>query len=107
MPMIVFTNFTDLLHISLNDTDSLDTIGHGEEPIDLGLLTRNQHVRSNSCVRNNWELREEGMNGCPDTGCRRANTLEAAKKLCLQDQSCNGVLRCPYNDCSTFEIRPK
>ena len=45
------------------------------------------------------------MNGCPDSGCKRASTLDAAKALCIADSTCNGVLECPYNDCTTFEIR--
>ena len=45
------------------------------------------------------------MNGCPDSGCKRASTLDAAKALCIVDRTCNGVLQCPYNDCTTFEIR--
>ena len=53
----------------------------------------------------NWEHLEDGMNGCPDTGCKTASTLEAAKELCIADESCNGVLQCPYNNCNQYEIR--
>ena len=49
------------------------------------------------------------MNGCPAYGCQSLNTLNAAKELCIQDPTCNGILksslRCPYNDCNIYEIR--
>ena len=49
------------------------------------------------------------MNGCPAYGCQSLNTLNAAKELCIQDPTCNGILkspfRCPYNDCNIFEVR--